>query len=126
MANEDTIRGAYDAYNRQDYDGTLATFAPDIEWQVPGLAPDAPTRWTGRDGVRAFFTEVVPAGIAEHQIEVDEIREIGPHLIVFGRHRGRVAANGRPLDAEFAHVWTYGEDGLATRLYEVVDTTAFA
>jgi ketosteroid isomerase-like protein len=110
----------------KDFDETLATFAPDIDWQVPALGRDAPTRWTGREEVRTFFTEAVPAGIADHQIEVDEIRAVGPHLVAFGRHRGRVSGSGKALEAPFVHVWTYDGDGLATRLYEVVDTTAFA
>ena len=92
----------------------------------PGPGPGCSDPLDREGRVRTFFTEVVPAGISDHQIEVDEIREVGPHLIVFGRHRGRVTANGHPLEAGFVHVWTYGDDGLATRLYEVVDTTAFA
>ena len=58
MSNIETVRGIYEAFDKDNLAGILGRLAEDVEWDygypdrgIPWLAPRR-----GRDGARAFFT----------------------------------------------------------------------
>ena len=110
----DRVRRGYDAWNRRDWDLMFELLHPDIEW-VPmqgGLLGDA---YRGTEQVRELFALLFDAW-DEFRIDVEEVAEKDDKLLVIVRVRTRGRASGVEVDERWAHVWTAGADGLATRL----------
>jgi uncharacterized protein len=57
--------------------------------------------------------------------EVERIVGAGPVVVATGTYRGEHATTGRPLAAEFCHLWQV-EDGLVRSFRQYTDTAAFA
>ena len=95
-----SLRRAYDAFNRGDYDTAIVLAHPAIEYVPPG--GQAPRR--GADAVRAWI-----------EPDAFESRINGNKAFVRQRIRARGAGSGVELDNEMAMVWTFDDDGLVTR-----------
>ena len=116
--NAETIRGAYEAFGRQDIPGVLERFDGEIEWDVPKALPNGGVH-RGPDAVAEFFGGL-PEAYAELRVEPDEYLDAGDRVVVRGHHRGR-GQNGVEFEARFVHTWTLS-DGKATEFVEVADT----
>jgi ketosteroid isomerase-like protein len=55
----------------------------------------------------------------------DHFIEGGDMVVAEGRYRGTVKATGRPVDAQFAHVWQL-RDGKVVRFQQYTDTLQWA
>ena len=106
MAQQDveTMRKAYEAFNRGDIPAVLEAFDPDIEWQAPGggSAPKGTFRGAQRVGQDVFAT--VPEHFEWFGAGAEQFIDAGDTLVVVGRFRGR-PKQGRDMDLPFAHVW---------------------
>ncbi len=112
-AQEEVVRGALLAINRDDEEAFLQTLAPDIEWRsnVVGLVPA--DVWRGRDAVRE--ARQITAAEGRHvRTTLHEMRQAGDEVLVLGvvtsetPHRGQVML---PV----SWIWTV-RDGLVTRI----------
>jgi uncharacterized protein len=121
MSQQDveTIRGAYDAFARQDIPGVLEAFDDSIDWDVP-TSVEWGGHYRGKDDVASFF-----GTMAEHldelNVEPQEFYDAGDHVIAVGRHHGR-AKGGEPFETRFAMVWTMS-GGKAVKFKEYSDMT---
>ncbi len=126
MAQQDveTMRAAYEAFNRGDIPGALAAFDDQIEWREPGggTAPRGTYQGTERVGGEVFAA--IPESFEEFRAEPERFIDAGEHVVVIGRFRGR-SKGGRELDAPFAHVWTM-RHGKAARFYNHVEAGPWA
>ena len=110
MAEQDnvqTIKEAYAAFERGDIPSLLNMVSEDVEWHIPGPSDIVPFagEFRGREGVGRFFAALSGA----EDVEVFEPREFiaqGDKVVVVGRYRGRVKANGQADDIEFVHIFT--------------------
>jgi ketosteroid isomerase-like protein len=110
MAEQDnvqTIKEAYAAFERGDIPSLLNMVSEDVEWHIPGPSDIVPFagEFRGREGVGRFFAAL---GGAE-DVEIFEPQEFiaqGDKVVVVGRYRGRVKANGQADDIEFVHIFT--------------------
>lgn len=115
-----TVQAMYEAFGRGDVDALLERLSPNVAWEawednhaqragVPHLAPR-----TGREGVAEFFGIVAGMGVRDFQV-----------LDLMGSKR-QVAAEIRIVTGAFTdeemHLWTFGDDGLVTRMRHYVDT----
>jgi ketosteroid isomerase-like protein len=115
-----TVQAIYEAFGRGDVDAILERLSPDVAWEawqdnhaqragVPDLAPRS-----GRAEVAGFFGVVAGMGVSDFQV-----------LDVIGGER-QVAVEVQIVTAAFAdeelHLWTFGDDGLVTRMRHYVDT----
>jgi ketosteroid isomerase-like protein len=116
-SNTEIIKGAYEAFARQDIPGVLAAFAPDIAWYTPDTVPFGGT-FKGHDEVVGFFT-ALPESYQELNVKPQQFVEQGDTVVAVGNLTGK-AANGA-FDVPFAHVWTFA-DGKATAFVEFFDT----
>lgn len=122
MSQQDveTIKGAYEAFGRQDIPGLMEAFADDIDWYTPETLPWGGT-FKGKEEVGGFF-----AGLAEKledlRAEPDEFLDAGDRVVVTGTHFGRLKG-GRDFEARWVMLWTM-RDGRAVSFREVVDTAA--
>jgi ketosteroid isomerase-like protein len=117
----DTIKGAYDAFARQDIDGVMAAFDDAIEWDVPDSVPWGGV-FHGKQEVGSFFASL-PEHIDELNVEPQEYIDAGDKVIATGRHHGNVG--GEPFETRFAMVWTMG-GGKAVKFKEYSDMTPLA
>lgn len=101
-----TIRSAYEAYSRGDFEAVLALLDADVEWWPP---PDAlePQPLRGRDAVRDYLA---PNLFDEQRAEAEEIVEEGDRILVVARTKIRGTASGVEIEGTTFHVWTVVDD----------------
>ena len=117
----DTIKGAYDAFARQDVDGVMAAFDDSIDWDVPDSVPWG-GHYRGKEEVGGFFAKL-PEYIDELNVEPQDYLEAGDRVIAVGRHHGNIG--GDAFETRFAMVWTM-RDGKAVAFKEYSDMTPLA
>ena len=125
MAQQDveTMRRAYEAFNRGEIPGALAAFDEQIEWHEPGggNAPRGTYRGSASVGNDVFAT--VPANFEEFRAEPERFIDAGDHIAVVGTFRGR-GKGGQGLEAPFVHVWEM-RGGKAVRFRNHVEADAW-
>ena len=104
-----SLRRAYEAFSRADFDAAIEIAHPDIEFVPPG--GQSPLR--GADALRAWME---PDALSEQQIEPREFRINGDKALVRQNIQARGAGSGIKLDVDMWAVWTLDDDGLVTRL----------
>jgi uncharacterized protein len=120
----DTVRGAYDSFNRGDIPAVLQIYDSEIEWVEPGGGNAPSGTFNGPDSVERDVFATVPQNFDEFTVEVDETRDEGDRVVVTGRFRGR-NKDGTELDASFEHVNAM-RDGKVVRFENNVDREAWA
>jgi ketosteroid isomerase-like protein len=117
----DTIKGAYDAFARQDIDGVMAPLDDSIDWDVPTSVPWG-GKYHGKEEVGGFFASLAEQ-LDELNVEPQELIDAGDRVIALGRHTGSVA--GESFETRFAMVWTM-RDGKAVAFAEYSDMAPIA
>lgn len=100
----ESLRRGYEAWNRGDLGAVLALVDPDIEWRPGEDAPESGNQ-RGRAGFQEFI-ESWTESFDDLRIEPLEFVEIGEHVVVVVRQRGRGHVSGVELDVNTIHVWT--------------------
>lgn len=115
--NSETIRGAYEAFGRQDMPAVLSAFDPSIVWSTPDTVNNGGT-YKGHDEVVGFFMRL---GDNYEELNVNPQRyvEEGETVVALGSHVGQTQ-NG-DFEIPFVHVWTF-TDGKADSFTEFFDT----
>jgi ketosteroid isomerase-like protein len=103
-----SLRRAYEAFSRADFDTAIEIAHPEIEFVPPG--GQSPLR--GADALRAWME---PDAIEEQRIEPREFRIKGNKVLVRQHTWGRGAGSGIELEVDMWAVWTLNDDGLVTR-----------
>jgi ketosteroid isomerase-like protein len=98
----------YAAINARDREAIKTLSAPDI---VVGTTVEA---YRGPEAVLDWLDEGDDA-FDDFEVEVLEVEELGGHVLVSMRQRGRGKASGAEVDHRFTHVWTL-RDGRAIGL----------
>jgi ketosteroid isomerase-like protein len=84
MSEQDvnTMRTAYEAFNRGDVPAVLEAFDPQIEWYEPGggLAPHG--TFSGAESVANDVFATVPENFDEFEAQPDAFIDAGEHLVV--------------------------------------------
>src|SRR6476646_8517872 len=119
--NVEAFKRALDAYNRRDLDALLDELDPDVEWHsaLPVLLAGERTVVRGHQGVRELSRESDEV-LAEYQVELSEIRDLGGRLLGIGQVRTRGAKSGIEMSSPwFALVEM--KDGKAIRVRTYID-----
>jgi ketosteroid isomerase-like protein len=103
----------YAAINARDRGTIKALSAPDL---VVGTTVEA---YRGAGGLLGWLDEGDDA-FDDFTVELLEVEELGGHVVVSMRQRGRGKASGAEVDHRFTHVWTL-RDGRAIRLQSFAD-----
>jgi ketosteroid isomerase-like protein len=111
------LRGAYDAFARQDMPNVFAAMTDDIDWVSPDSTPIG-GRFRGHDEVMGFFGRL-PEHFLELAVEPVEFLDAGDTIVVLVRIRGRGRNGSFDLDA--VHVWRM-RGGKAAAFAEYIDT----
>ncbi len=118
--NVTLIREGYDAYKRKDFPAIMALLDPEIEAYQTDAVP-----WGGSYKGLAEFGQFMGklTSYVDTEVIPEEIVEAGDNVVMIGRSRGTVKANGRAFDIRAIHVWRM-RDGKAIRLEVYLDTPA--
>jgi ketosteroid isomerase-like protein len=104
MGNVDTIKAAWDAFQRGDPEGVLESYADDARWDgwnskdLPGGG-----RFEGKQEIGRMLGHWGPDNFEEFRATPDEFHEDGDVVIVLGHAEGRTKAGGS-FTAPFVHV----------------------
>lgn len=122
QANVDLVRAIYDAFAAGDVPGLLGRMSTDIEWnEAEGFIYADGNPYVGHDAiVSGVFARLGSEWDGLAAIP-QEFLDAGDAVVALGRYRGTHKGTGRPLDAEFAHVWRI-RDGKATAFRQFTDT----
>jgi cation diffusion facilitator family transporter len=105
------LRDLYAAFNARDIDAVLERMAPDVNW--PNLMEGG--RVEGREAVREYWTRQF--SLMQPNVEPVEISEQDDGSVVVHVHQIVRSLAGDVLsDDHLTHNWTFGDDGLATRM----------
>ena len=126
MSKQDvnTMRTAYEAFNRSDVPAVLEAFDPQIEWHEPGGGRAPHGTFSGAESVANDVFSKVPENFDEFEAQPDTFIDAGEHLVVVGTFRGKSKA-GRQMQARYAHVWRM-RDGKAVSFQNHVEADPWA
>jgi ketosteroid isomerase-like protein len=112
-ANVELVLRGVAAMNRGDADTFAALCDAGFEMRLVGAVGE-PVRYVGAHGVSEFFRDMSEIW-ADWGFEVEEARELGAHVLITGRQRGRGRVSGLEVDSPRACVLGV-RDGLVTDL----------
>jgi steroid delta-isomerase-like uncharacterized protein len=123
MDHSATARHFYDLINAGDIDGFVGLLADDfVEYEeTPGIPPT-------KDGVRQFFTMYIGA-FPDLHFAAEDILPSGDKVVarvtISGTNKGGdfmgMPATGKSVSAQAIDIIQFGDDGLATAHWGVVD-----
>lgn len=124
--NIETVQAIYDCFGRGDIPGILERLAPEVEWEHDWGG--TPLKWyqprRGRGEGPKFFEALADFEFLRFEpiafLEGNGMVAVPIHLEL------RVKANGNRIRDLEAHLWTFGADGLVTRMRHILDTRQFA
>jgi ketosteroid isomerase-like protein len=107
--NVETLRRAFEAYNRGDDDAAVADISPDAEYVAEAL-PGLRGTMSGPEGYKRILISLRDAFDDSH---VDaELTDAGDQVLASLTVRGRGKQSGLETTGEFWQVWTF-RDGKA-------------
>lgn len=123
--NLQAIQAAYAAFGSGDMPALLALIDTQVEWLNPG-ASEVPWagRFSGHDGVGAFFTALGTA-VDFEAFAPETFMAEGDQVVVLGHERARVKATGKTYDTRWAHAFTLS-GGKVVKFHEYNDSAAIA
>ena len=104
--NVEIVRKSWDAWLRGDVDGVLATYGPDLVWDMSHFHdwPERPD--VGPAGVRRFLTEWRDVWDA-FEVGVEEFRVASDgRVVALAWQRGKGRHSGLPMDMKWGQVLT--------------------
>jgi len=124
--NVELVRGAYEAFARGEIEAVLALIDEHCEWMEAENNP----WWPGGPlvGPQAVLEGVfrrMPQDFEGFSVALGRVVGLGDTVLVEGRYHATARVTGRPLDAQFAHVWDL-RDGRAVRWQQYTDTLQHA
>jgi uncharacterized protein len=124
--NIDVINRIYEAFGRRDFDAVLEHFGPTIEWVAAVNSPLSDrSPYRGLEEVREGVFMRIAAGFERLTVRIDELFEAGDRVVALGFYDGIYRANGKPFEAQVAHIWTL-VNGKAVKFQQYVDTLQLA
>lgn len=106
QANVDLIRGLYEAFARGDGAAVLEAMDPGIVWNEAENFPYADRNpYVGPLAVAEGVFGRIGAEWDQFQAAPGEFLDAGDTVVALGRYTGTYKATGKPISAQFAHVW---------------------
>ena len=128
-SNAAAVGAIYEAFGNGDVPAILERLSEDVVWEEwddnsaqNAGAPEF-VRRNGRDGAAEFF--VVVGGLEIHDFQVLDVIG-GERQVAVEVEIDFTPPGGTRLRDQELHLWTFGEDGLVTRMRHYVDTAKHA
>ncbi len=121
-ASGEFVKSLYDAFGKGDVATVVNALDPALRWQEAEGYPYADRNpYVGPQAVLEGVFGRLMADIDGFTLHPANFIDAGDTVVVEGRYRGKVKATGRPLDAQFAHVWQV-RGGKIVRFQQYTDT----
>jgi hypothetical protein len=125
-SNISLIRSLYAAFERGDFATIVGAITSDASWEVVGRVKDYPLFGTrkGPAAVREFFNQI---GETQEAVSFKprDFHAAGNTVLVLGHYTWMLRRTGKPVDTEWAHVFTV-KNGKVAAFREFTDTAQFA
>ncbi len=106
MSNTEPVRALYAAFAKGDMAAALATMAADVTWNEAENYPYADHNpYVGPDAVLNGVFARIGADWEGFAAVPDEIIDGGDTVVALGHYSGAYKATGKPMRAQFAHVF---------------------
>jgi ketosteroid isomerase-like protein len=126
MSNEQTVKDLYAAFQRGDVAAIQAKVADDVDWRNDGVASkECP--WNGNFSGKANLPGFFKAVGEQLDIKVFDVKAIaasGPFVAVTLRIESTLRKNGRAVQNDSVHFWTFDDRGQIARYRHFNDTAA--
>ncbi|MGZ8999136.1 MAG: nuclear transport factor 2 family protein [Allosphingosinicella sp.] len=120
--NVELIRSIYAAFVAGDVPGIIARMSPGMVWNEAEGFPYADRNpYRGPDAILSGVFARLGSEWDDFSALPHEFLDAGETIVVLGRYRGTFKATGKPLDAQFVHVWRVDE-GKAVAFQQYTDT----
>jgi ketosteroid isomerase-like protein len=103
------LRRVYGLFNAEDFDAAMEIAHADIVFARPGGQSDV----RGAEALRAWME---PDAFESQAIEIEEFEVAGNRVLVRQHATARGAGSGIEIEIESWTVWTFDDDGKATRM----------
>jgi hypothetical protein len=103
------IERLYEALAKEDVEGVLAAFSPDVVIHTPPSLPWSTGSYEGLEGAVKYFQGAIVA-CADTVFKVDEIHPSGDWVAAVGDWSGTARSTGRSFTVRFVHFWTLRDD----------------
>ena len=113
--NVETVRRAYEAFNRAGLDALLEHVHPDAEYGVTGAIGPYAGMYYGRAAIRNFLADYFETWEYVRMKPEDFIEVGDDHVVVLLRIHMRGKQSGVEVEARTTNVWTM-RDGKAVRV----------
>lgn len=125
-ANSQVVRGLYDAFAKGDVPAVLATMDSAIQWrEADGVLYADGNPYVGPQAVAEGVFQRIVTDVDSFAAVPHTFVDGGGTVVVEGRYTGRMKATGKPLDAQFAHVFEF-RNGKIIRFQQYTDTRQWA
>lgn len=120
--NLDVIKRLYAAFARGDGPSALAEMNDTIEWNEAEsfIYADRNPYLSSAAVADGVFGRLL-ADWKDYEATASEFFEAGDVIVALGRSKGTNLASGKPLDAQFAHIWRL-KDGKIIGFQQFIDT----
>ncbi len=126
MSNTEPVRALYAAFAKGDMAAALATMTADITWNEAENYPYADHNpYVGPDAVLNGVFARIGADWEGFAAVPDEIIDGGDTVVALGHYSGAYKATGKPMRAQFAHVFRV-KNGKIAAFQQYADTLGTA
>ncbi|MET0295672.1 MAG: nuclear transport factor 2 family protein [Phenylobacterium sp.] len=120
------IQGLYAAFARGDVGAVLGAMSPDIVWNEAENFPYADGNpYVGPEAIATRVFARLGGEWDGFSVNPEQFLDAGETVVVTGRYTGAFKQTGRPIRAQFVHVWTVA-GGKAARFQQYCDTLQIA
>ncbi|MFL5780222.1 MAG: nuclear transport factor 2 family protein [Thermoleophilaceae bacterium] len=119
--NVEAMRRAFEAWNRDDFDGWVESAHADGEFvsDIARRFEGSQKVYRGRDGMREYWDEW--RTVWHLAVEVSEIQDHGHLVLTLAHVSGHGRTSGVTLDADVAYVATFDDAGGIMRVRSYMD-----
>lgn len=107
--NKAVVSSAYEAFDRGDLEGVVATVADDVVWTNHATGAPFAGVFKGPDGVRQFLTALME-GVEVTRFDIDTLLAEGDLVVALGSSAFTVRSSGTSNEGPLVHVFRF-EDG---------------
>lgn len=119
------ITQLYEAFARGDVPTVLGAFDSQIEWrEAEGFEYASGNPYVGPDAVLQGVFGRLAGEWDNFTVTPRDLLATPDGIVALGRYTATNKATGRPLDAQFAHVWRV-QDGKVRAFQQYTDTAQF-
>ena len=114
------VRRLVDAFNARDGEAACAVLSNDAEWRpaYTGGGELEGAVYRGHEGFRRYLDDLAETW-REMEGYIDELREVGEHVLLLARIRFVARASGLKMTQPITGVFTFRDDKIATAHYYV-------